>query len=110
MWQDDPNWQMTALFLLALALLCFVMKLTAMLLPVTSQIKQPFISWLLASPDVVLPPRSVTSFQPVLLRALILLGALCLGHWLYGRLVSAFLIRGIFLGYLAVPILLLMSE
>jgi len=49
---DDPNWQMTLLFLLALALLGFVMKLVALSLPTKGQIQRRGISWVLVSPGV----------------------------------------------------------
>jgi len=38
MWPIDPNWQMTLLFLIALASLGFVMKLVVLLLPTKVQI------------------------------------------------------------------------
>ena len=110
MWSDNPNWLMTVLFLLALALLCFVMKLIVILLPVTPQAVGPFVSWLLVSPETFVRSQSVASIQRVLLQALMLLGAACLSFWIYWWLVSAFQIRGILLSYLAVPILLLLME
>jgi hypothetical protein len=110
MWWADPNWRMTKLFLLALALMVSVMKLIAFLLPATTQTGRPFISWMLLAPDSVVRWRPAVGIRRVLLRILLLLGAVSLSFWVYARLVHAFQIRGILLSYLAVPILLLVVE
>lgn len=110
MWPDDPNRQMTVLFLLALALLGFVMKLVALLLPARRQVERRGISWVLVSPDTVLRAQPVASVKLVALRALILFGAVWLSYWIYWQIVRGSQVRGILLSYLAVPILLLMSE
>jgi hypothetical protein len=110
MWPDNVNWQMTVLFLLALALLGFAMKLVALLLPTTSQIQRHGISWVLVSPDSVLRSQPAAGARPILLRILILFSAVLLSYWVYWQLVRGFQVRGIFLSYLAVPILLLAGE
>ena len=51
MWPANSNWQMTLLFLPALALLGFAMKLLALLLPTKGQIQRRSISWVLVSVD-----------------------------------------------------------
>jgi len=101
---------MTVLFLLALALLGFVMKLMALLLPVKSKIQRRGISWVLVSPDSVSRSQPVTSVQPVVLRILMLSALLLSSYWVYWRLVHGFQLRGMLLSYLAVPCLFLMSE
>jgi hypothetical protein len=101
---------MTALFLLALALLGFVMKLIALLLPARNQIQRRAMSWVLVSPDSVLRSQPATGVWPVLLRILMLSGSVILSYWVYWQLVRGFQIHGILLSYLAVPILLLMGE
>jgi len=107
---DDPNWQMTVLFLLALASLGFVMKLVALLLPTKCQIQRRAVSWVLVSPDSVLRSQPATSVQPVVLRILMLSVLLLSSYWIYWQLVRGFQLRGMLLSYLAMPILLLMGE
>ena len=108
-WPVNPEWWMTGLFLLALALLGYVMKLVALLLPASRQIEQRSISWVLVSPDSVLRSQPATGAQPVVLRMLMLSGSMCLYYWVYWQLVSRFHIHGILLSYLAVPVLLMMG-
>ena len=110
MWPDNANWQMTVLFLLALATLGFVMKLVALLLPTKGQIQRHGISWVLVSPDSVLRSQPATSVPPVVLRILILSVLLLSSYSVFWQLVSGFQLRGIFLSYLAAPCLFLMSE
>src|SRR5204863_548483 len=110
MWPENSDWLMTALFLLALASLGFTMKLVALLLPANRQIDRRGISWVLVSPDSVLRAQPATAIQPVVLRLVMLLGAVSLTYWIYWQLVRGFQMHGILLSYLATPILLLMSE
>src|ERR1700687_4449050 len=110
MWPDNANWQMTLLFLLALASLGFVMKLVALLLPSTVQVSRRGISGGLVSPNSVLPSQPATIVASVVLRILVLLVSLLLSYWVYRQLVREFQVRGIFLSYLAVPYLYLMME
>jgi len=110
MWPDDPNRQMTLLFLLALALLGFVMKLVALLLPSKGQIERRGISWVLVSPDSVSRSQPATSVQPVMPRILMLSALLLSSYWVYWQLVHGFQLRGILLSYLAVPCLFLLGE
>jgi hypothetical protein len=107
MWPDNANWQMTALFLLALALLGYVMKLVALLLPAKCETDRRAMSWVLVSPDSVLRAQRATGIRPVLFRRLMLSGSTLLCYWIYWILVRGFQIRGFFLGYLAAPFLLL---
>lgn len=107
---DDPNWQMTVFFLLALAVMGFVMKLVALLLPAKREIERSAMSWVLFSPDSVLRAQRVTGAGAVVLRILMLFGAVWLSYWVYWQLVRSFQIHGILLSYLAVPLLLLIGE
>jgi len=106
----NPDWQMTKLFLLALAVMGLVMKLAALLLPAKGPIERRAMSWVLVSPDSVLRSQRVTSVWPVVLRALLLSGAVVVSYWVYWQLVTRFQLRGILLSYLAGPILLLVME
>jgi len=107
---DDPNWQMTVFYLLALAVTGFVMKLVALLLPVTIQVERPLSFWLLVSPASHRRLQPIVTVRKVLLRAALLFAALVLSYWIFGQLVRAGLIRGIALSYCAAPVLLLLSE
>ena len=110
MWPDDPNWQMTVLYLLALAVMGFGMKLVAMLLPATTPADRRHVFWLLLSPTTLRRLRPTTAFLPFLFLTVLLCGALVLSYWIYGQLVQVMHLRGIFLGYCAAPILLLIAE
>jgi hypothetical protein len=107
---DNPNWQMTVFFLLALAVMGFVMKLVVLFLPVSCQVVRPRSFWLLLSPASHRRLQPIVTVRKVLLRAALLLGALFLSYWIFGWLVRSGLIRGIALSYCAAPVLLLMSE
>jgi hypothetical protein len=110
MWTNSLNLQMTGLFLLSLALLGFVMKLVALLLPTNRRIESRALSWVMVSPDSVLRAQPAGGAWPVVFRFLLLLGAVVLSYWVYGELVHAFHIGRMLLSYLAVPILFLMGE
>ena len=107
---DNPNWQMTVFLLLALAVMGFVMKLVALLLPAKREIERRAVSWVLFSPNSVLRARRATGAGPVALRILLLFAAVLLSYWVYWQLVRGFQIHGILLSYLAVPLLLLIGE
>jgi len=107
---DNPNWQMTVFLLLALAVMAFVMKLVAFLLPAKREIKRGAMSWVLFSPNSVLRVQRATGTGPVVLRILMLFAALLLNYWVYWQLVRGFQIHGILLNYLAVPSLILIGE
>ena len=107
---DNPNWQMTVFILLALAVMEFVMKLVALLLPAKREIERRAMSWVLFSPDSVLRAQRATGAGPVVLRILMLFAAVLLSYWVYWQLVRGFQIHGILLSYLAVPFLLLIGE
>jgi len=108
---DDPDWQMTALYLLALALMGFVLKLIALFLGVTATHEErPHVFWLLLSPASLRRLRPIVTPGKVLFRFALLGGALVFSYWIYWQLVQAIQIRGILLGYCAAPVLLLLSE
>lgn len=107
---DDPNWQMTVFFLLTLAVMGFVMKLVVLFLPVTIRVERPFSFRLLLSPASHRRMQPIVTVCKVLLRAVLLFGALVLTYWIFGWLVRAGLIRGIALNYCAAPVWLLISE
>jgi hypothetical protein len=107
---DNPNWQMTVFLLLALAVMGFVMKLVALLLPAKREIGRRAMSWVLFSPDSVLRAQRATGAGPVVLQILMLFAAVLLSYWVYWQLVRSFQIHGILLSYLAVPFLLLIGE
>jgi len=107
---NNPNWQMTGFFLLALLVMAFVMKLVALLLPAKREIERRALSWVLFSPDSVLRAQRATGAGPVMLRILMLFAAGLLNYWVYWQLVRGFQIHGILLNYLAVPSLLLVGE
>jgi len=110
MWPADPNWQMTALFVLALALMMAVLKSIARLVPAAIQSERPFISWLLLSPITLARSLPAENRTWLVLRVMVLFGVGALGYWLYRHGVHACHIRGLALSYLAVPIFLLMIE
>jgi hypothetical protein len=101
---------MTGLFLLALVLLGFVMKLVALLLPVTGSQERSLPFWLLLSPNSHRRLRPVGKLGPILFQPVWSFGALWLGYWIYGGLVGALPLRGWLRSYAALPILLLMGE
>jgi hypothetical protein len=86
------------------------MKLAALRVSAHTQADQPCFSWILLSPNSVGRSQSAAGVLPVLLRMLMLFGAVGLSYWVYGQLVSNFNVHGVLLSYLAVPILVLMTE
>lgn len=81
--QAELNWQMTGLFLLALVLLGFVMKLVALLLPVTGSQERSLPFWLLLSPHSRRRLRPVGELCPTLFGSVRLrrTPAACEGGW-----------------------------
>jgi hypothetical protein len=108
--QADLNWQMTGLFLLALLLLGFVMKLVALLLPVTVNYDRSLWFWAHLSPNSLRRLRPVVEPWSVLFRAVGLGVSLWLSYWIYRWLFGTFQVRGLLLAYAALPILFLMSK
>jgi hypothetical protein len=130
------DWQMTWLNLLALATMGLGMKAVAFAMPlrVTNprsgpRLCEPQQSELVQCPETsygsrsarfiaspVLAPNSLERSQPLsalpsfFLRAGACLGALLLYCWIYWKLVDAFHFRGIVLGYLVAPAVLLTTE
>src|SRR5260221_10582508 len=106
--REDPNWEMTRLFLFALALLIIVMKLAALFVARAIESDRRF--WLLPSPTSLARSRPAVNPGQVLLRTALLFGVALLSYWIYARLVNAFHMRGMLLSYCAAPILLLAGE
>ena len=110
MWHADLNWQMTALFVLALAMMVFPMMLIARLVSTNGPSERPFISKILLSPTTIVRSSPAGNRTRILLRVMVLIVAGASSYWLYRHGVRAFHIRGLALSYLAVPIFLLMIE
>ena len=108
--QADLNWQMTGLFLLALVLLGFVMKLVGQLLPLTVSYDRSLWFWLHLSPNSLRRLRPVVEPWSMLFRAVGLGVSLWLSYWIYRWLAGTFQVQGLLLAYAALPILFLMSE
>jgi len=108
--QSDLNWQMTGFFLLALVLLGFVMKLVALLLPVTASSERVGIFWLLLSPSTLKRLQPAVAPWRVLFQPVLWFVAVLASYWIYWWLVGVVHIRGILLNYTALPILLVMGE
>ncbi|HSY18885.1 MAG TPA: MBOAT family protein [Candidatus Acidoferrales bacterium] len=101
---------MTVLYLLALAVMGFGLKLVAMLLPAPTPADRRHVFWLLLSPTTLRRLRPVAAFLPLLSRTAALGGALVLSYWIYWQLVQIAHMPEIFQSYCALPILLLVSE
>jgi len=108
--QSDLNWQMTGFFLLALVLLGFVMKLVALLLPVTANSDRAGIFWLLLSPNALRRLQPVVDVWRVMLKPVLWFVAVLVGYWSYWWLVGVVHLRGLLLSYTALPILMAMTE
>jgi len=108
--QADLNGQMTGLFLLALFLLGFVMKLVALLLPLTVSYDRSLWFWAHLSPNSLRRLRPGVEPWSVLFRAVGLGVSLWLSYWIYWWLFGTFQVRGLLLAYAALPILFLMSK
>lgn len=102
---------MTLLFLLFLALLGFLMKLAAMLLPCRGACTG---WWFVTSP--VVAPNSLLRCQPrsnirrILLRGMLFAVVTMVAHFVYRWVVGQFELRGSILSYLALPFPLLLGE
>src|SRR5258708_459256 len=102
---------MTILFLLALALLGFVMKLATMLPPhKASETHWPFLLSPVLSPNSLRRAQLVNSARRAALKAALLIAVLALSYWAYWTVVRVLNIHGLLLSYLATPIVLLMGE
>jgi len=110
MWPDDPNWQMTVSFLIALALMGFAMKFVAGLSPATIPPHRPHVFWLLLSSASNRRLQPIKSIRNALLRAALLCAALALIYWIYGNFLKNSHVHGIALSYAAIPVLVLTSE
>jgi len=107
---NNLNWRMTLLFLLALLLLGFVMKLVALLIPSASSGSRPFMFWLLPSSASLRPAPPVRDNWRLYLRATLWAGVVSVGYWIYWKLVGVLHLRGMVLSYLAVPLLVSVGE
>ena len=102
---------MTLLFLLALAILGFVMTLVARLaLGNASRTDPAFLLSPILSPNALSRSRPCSKLPRLLRITLLLLGVTALGYWAYWSLVRARPVDELLLNYLAAPILLLVSE
>jgi hypothetical protein len=108
--QNNLNWRMTCLFLLALFLLLVVMKLVALLIPSASGGPPPLMLRLVPSVTSLQRMPPATNTRKLYLRAALWVGMLSFGYWIYWKLVGVLHIRGILLSYLAVPMLLFAGE
>jgi hypothetical protein len=107
---EDLNWQMSRLFVLAIALLGFVMKLVALLLPdVRRKTDWRFVLSPLPAPTSMRRAEPLAGASRLILPTLWLAAVLVAGYWSYWKLVRAFGIHGILLSYLAAPFLLFMG-
>jgi hypothetical protein len=104
------NWQMTGFFLVALTLLIFAMRLVAMWLAVGSSPDRWWVFWLLPSPNSLRRLRPAVDPWRLLLRTGLWFAAVCLGYRVFGWLVGAGRVRGLWVSYAALPILLSMME
>ena len=83
----DPDWQMTWAFLLAITLLGLLMKgFAALRMRALGQPLRPFIFTPLAAPTSLARCQPVAAVSKVVLEAVLLLAALVLSYWLYGKL------------------------
>ena len=102
---------MTLLFLLALALMGFVMKLIALLL--SSRDRPPDWAFVLSpvlSPSTLRRARPWDAVTPLAGRAVLLLVASALFYAAYWALVRRFHFHGVSLSYLAIPGVQLLGE
>lgn len=107
----DSDWQMTIIFLLALASVGLLMKLVALLMPCASTgTRWAFVLSPLLSPDSFKRSPSFITTPRLVLRTALFFIAVASYYWAYWKLVRAFDVRGLLLSYLAAPTLLLMSE
>jgi len=108
--RSELNWQMTGLFLLALAVLIFVMKLVTLLLSPAANRNWSWRFWLQPSPNSLERLSPANRPTRILFRTLWWLTLLVLSYWLYGKLVTVVPGHTLLLNYAALPILLSMSE
>ena len=104
------NLRMALLFAEALALLIAVMKLIALPFPSAYRGPSSVMVWLLPSSSSLARALPATNSWRVCRQALLMLGAVAASYAIYWMLVSQFHLRGIWLGYLACPILLFWGE
>ena len=101
---------MSILFVLAVALLGFLMKLAALFIPNNSQeTRWPFLLSPLPSPNSIGRVR-LAALAPQLRRALLFGVIVALYYWTYWQVVRRFDLKGIVLSYLAAPALWLVGE
>lgn len=102
---------MTLLFLLALGLMGFVMKLMAMLRPARgTEAGAKFVYSPLLSPSSPVRARQAGDAGWLFRQSCLYAAFTVAGYWSYWRLVVMWQPREWFLGYLAAPILLLLAE
>ena len=107
---DNPDWQITALFLFAVTVMVLVMKLAARCVPEASPTECPLAFWIVPGPPSVERLQPIVSCASVIFRFLGLSGIVILSYFTYWRLVPTLNIPIVFRSYLAAPILLLLTE
>src|ERR1051325_10991551 len=75
MWPHDPNWRMTVVYLVALGLMGFAMKVIARFRPATVPMDRPCVFWLLLSPPSNRRLRPIENIGGALLRFVLLCAA-----------------------------------
>jgi hypothetical protein len=96
---------------LAVALLGYVMKLVALLVPAkTSQTRWLFLLSPLASPTSLKRSRPVTAVFGLLSKAFMLVGVLVFYYFVYWRLSTRFGLPALLRSYLGIPALYLLGE
>lgn len=110
MWYEDPNSQITVMFLGALAVMGFIMKFVAAVVPPYEKVQHPILFWLLLCPDTHRRLRPLSTLSGVIKRLLFVLVALTISfygyHYFWGESENQFYWRS----YASAPILFLMTE
>ena len=107
----DTNLRMTAGFVLALALTGYLMKLTALLVPARSNgTRWLFLFSPLVSPTSLDRSKPLDHVLSLLLKTLVVSGALLLVYFIYWRLRNKFQLPALLRSYLKIPAVYLWGE
>lgn len=102
---------MTWLSLLALASMALFLKVIALLLPGSKAARSArFVLSPVLAPNSLERSQPLSAFPQFLLRAAACLGALVIYYWIFRKLVDAFTLHPVALGYLVAPAVVLMME
>lgn len=101
---------MTCLNLLAVSTLMLFLKGVAMVKGGPGAKTLRFVASPLLAPNSLSRMRPLSAWPSFLAGALIRVSALLLYYWLFWKVVNAFQLRGVVLGYLAAPAVMLMLE